>query len=99
MSEWPTEEGLAARHVQAFDARTGKLKWVFHVIPENGEFGADTWKDGSNSYTGNASLETGSMSGDAMSSGRCICPFSRQRGDLGRISQGRWALCPTALLR
>ncbi len=30
--------------VRAFDARTGKLVWRFHVIPLPGEFGHDTWE-------------------------------------------------------
>lgn len=42
--------------IRAFDARTGKLKWVFHTIPLDGEFGADTWKDGSNRTTGNTNV-------------------------------------------
>ncbi len=29
--------------VQAYDVRTGRLRWVFHSIPRSGEFGADTW--------------------------------------------------------
>lgn len=29
--------------VRAFDARSGKLRWVFHTIPHPGEFGYDTW--------------------------------------------------------
>ena len=32
--------------VQAYDVRTGKVKWVFHTIPHPGEFGYDTWPDG-----------------------------------------------------
>jgi quinoprotein glucose dehydrogenase len=32
--------------VQAYDVRTGKVKWVFHSIPHPGEFGYDTWPDG-----------------------------------------------------
>jgi len=32
--------------VHAYDVRTGKLAWVFHVIPHDGEFGADTWPEG-----------------------------------------------------
>ena len=31
--------------VRAFDARTGKLVWRFHVIPRPGEFGNETWKE------------------------------------------------------
>jgi quinoprotein glucose dehydrogenase len=29
--------------VQAYDARTGRIQWVFHSIPHPGEFGYDTW--------------------------------------------------------
>ena len=29
--------------VRAYDVRTGRLRWTFHVIPRAGEFGADTW--------------------------------------------------------
>ena len=33
--------------VRAFDARSGKLVWTFHTVPRPGEFGNDTWQDGS----------------------------------------------------
>lgn len=29
--------------ILAYDAKTGKFMWKFHVIPRPGEFGADTW--------------------------------------------------------
>jgi glucose dehydrogenase len=32
--------------VHAYDVRTGKLAWIFHVIPHEGELGADTWPEG-----------------------------------------------------
>ena len=32
--------------VHAYDVRTGKLAWIFHVIPHEGEFGFDTWPEG-----------------------------------------------------
>jgi quinoprotein glucose dehydrogenase len=32
---------------RAFDALSGKLRWRFHVIPRDGEYGADTWQEGS----------------------------------------------------
>ncbi len=32
--------------VQAYDVVTGKLAWVFHSIPHEGEFGYDTWPKG-----------------------------------------------------
>ena len=33
--------------IRGFDARTGKQLWVFNLIPRPGEFGHDTWLDGS----------------------------------------------------
>ena len=38
--------------VRAFDVRTGKLRWLFHTIPQAGEFGTDTWEDGAWQFTG-----------------------------------------------
>jgi len=32
--------------VQAYDVRTGKVRWVFHTIPLPGEPNYDTWPDG-----------------------------------------------------
>jgi quinoprotein glucose dehydrogenase len=29
--------------VRAFDVRTGKLRWIFHLIPRPGEVGYETW--------------------------------------------------------
>ncbi len=29
--------------IHAYDVRTGKLLWMFHVVPHPGEFGYDTW--------------------------------------------------------
>ncbi len=42
--------------VRGFDARTGELLWTFHTIPEPGEFGYETWEEGSAAYTGNAGV-------------------------------------------
>jgi len=38
--------GGAPADVHAYDVRTGKLAWIFHVIPHEGEFGYDTWPEG-----------------------------------------------------
>ena len=40
--------------VHAFNVRTGALRWTYHTIPQEGEFGTDTWQDRSWSYTGHA---------------------------------------------
>jgi quinoprotein glucose dehydrogenase len=56
------DEGPAAApgYIRAFDVRTGKLQWIFHTIPQPGEYGYDTWEDsvaykhigGANSWSG-----------------------------------------------
>ncbi len=33
--------------IRGFDIKTGKQLWKFNLIPQQGEFGADTWKNGS----------------------------------------------------
>jgi len=53
----PTPENIPG-DIRGFDARTGELLWTFHVVPEDGEFGADTWENGSNRYSGNAGVWT-----------------------------------------
>jgi len=45
-------------YVRGFDVRTGKRLWIFHTIPEKGEFGYDTWLNGSAEYTGNTGVWT-----------------------------------------
>jgi quinoprotein glucose dehydrogenase len=50
--------------VRGFDARTGKRLWIFHTIPQPGEFGNDTWLKDSWAYTGNTG-NWGQMSADA----------------------------------
>jgi quinoprotein glucose dehydrogenase len=42
--------------MQAFDVRTGKLVWKFDLIPQKGEYGHETWEDGSASYTGHTNV-------------------------------------------
>jgi quinoprotein glucose dehydrogenase len=42
--------------VRAFNARTGKLAWTFHTVPLAGEFGSDTWGQGSAQYTGHTNV-------------------------------------------
>jgi quinoprotein glucose dehydrogenase len=34
-------------YIRGFDIRTGKQLWRFNLVPQPGEFGADTWKNGS----------------------------------------------------
>jgi quinoprotein glucose dehydrogenase len=56
-------EGLGYLHstnakglVRAFDVRTGKQIWRFNTIPYPGEFGNETWENGSWEWTGNVGV-------------------------------------------
>jgi quinoprotein glucose dehydrogenase len=35
----------APGHIRAYDTRTGKQQWIFHTIPQPGEFGFTSWED------------------------------------------------------
>jgi quinoprotein glucose dehydrogenase len=39
--------------IRGYDVRTGKLLWTFHVMPQKGDSGLETWGKGSASYVGN----------------------------------------------
>ena len=58
-------EGLGYRYstnskglVRAFDVRTGKQIWRFNTIPYPGDFGNDSWENGSWAWTGNVGVWT-----------------------------------------
>lgn len=53
ISDGPVVKEAPRGDVQAFDARTGKPLWIFHTIPQAGEFGNETWENESWKYTGN----------------------------------------------
>jgi len=54
----PRSRQMPPGHVRGYDAFTGELRWTFHTIPQPGEFGHETWEDGSWEYTGNAAVWT-----------------------------------------
>jgi len=58
-------EGLGYRYstnakglVRAFDIKTGKQLWRFNTIPGPGEFGNDSWENGSWEWSGNTGVWT-----------------------------------------
>jgi len=53
----PTPQNIPG-DIRGFDAETGELLWTFNVVPEDGEYGADTWENGSNRYSGNGGVWT-----------------------------------------
>jgi len=46
-------------HIRAFDANTGKQRWIFHTIPHPGEFGYDTWPPDAYKISGGANAWSG----------------------------------------
>ncbi len=41
--------------ILAYDVKTGKFMWKFHVIPRPGEFGHETWENDAWRWTGDVS--------------------------------------------
>ena len=54
MTDSPGTREQPRGDVRAFDVRTGALRWQFHVIPQDREFGVDTWENESWKYSGQA---------------------------------------------
>jgi quinoprotein glucose dehydrogenase len=46
-------------HVRAFDVKTGKQRWIFHTIPQPGEFGYNTWPAEAYKLSGGANAWAG----------------------------------------
>lgn len=55
----PDELPSTSGDVRAFNVNTGKLAWVFHTIPQKGEYGADTWPAGARGKNGGANCWAG----------------------------------------
>ncbi len=43
-------------YVRGYDVRTGERKWIFHTLPQLGEFGNEAWLNDSWRYTGNTGM-------------------------------------------
>jgi quinoprotein glucose dehydrogenase len=56
ISDVPRSMSAPPGDVRAFDVRTGRERWVFHTVPEEGELGHETWESGADVYTGNTNV-------------------------------------------
>jgi quinoprotein glucose dehydrogenase len=63
ISDGPRYQLAPPGDVRGYDVHTGKELWQFHTIPQEGEFGNDTWENGSWRYTGGAN-PWGSLTAD-----------------------------------
>jgi len=66
-------------HVRGFDVRTGEQRWIFHSIPQDEEYGVETWEEGAWEYSGNTNVWT-VMSGDP-ELGYVYLPFGTPTND------------------
>ena len=51
--DYGTHNNSPPGHIRAYDARTGKFKWRFHTIPQEGEPFVETWENDSWKKAGN----------------------------------------------
>jgi quinoprotein glucose dehydrogenase len=89
---------VAPGHVRAYNIRTGHLEWIFHTVPQPGEFGYDTWPPDAWKFIGGAN----SWPGMALDEKRGIvyvptgsCGFDFWGGN--RLGQDLFANCLLAL--
>ena len=56
--DFPLAKEMPPGDVRGFDVRTGKQQWLFRSVPGEGEFGNETWEQGSWKTTGSANVWT-----------------------------------------
>ncbi|MEE2777588.1 MAG: PQQ-binding-like beta-propeller repeat protein [Acidobacteriota bacterium] len=44
--------------IRGYDVETGEMKWLFDIIPRPGQFGYETWENGSAEYSGHGNVWT-----------------------------------------
>ncbi len=77
--DFPTMKEAPPGHVRGYDVRTGKMNWIFHSIPQAGEFGNETWEDKSWEYSGNTNVWSMMSADDEL--GYVYLPFGTPTND------------------
>jgi quinoprotein glucose dehydrogenase len=75
----PLVKEMPPGDVRGFDVRTGRQLWQFRSIPAEGEFGNETWEQGSWKTTGAANVWSMMSADDAL--GYVYLPFSTPSND------------------
>jgi quinoprotein glucose dehydrogenase len=44
INDGPISKEAPRGDIQAFDVSNGKPRWIFHTVPQAGEFGNETWE-------------------------------------------------------
>jgi len=76
----PRSKSGPAGNIRGYDMHTGEMLWIFHTIPQEGEFGTETWRNDSNTFTGNAG-SWATMSAD-QERGIVYVPVEAATGDM-----------------
>lgn len=79
VNDAPPELVMPPGDVRGFDVRTGRQRWAFHSVPREGEFGHDTWANGSARTTGAANVWTMMSADEAL--GYVYLPFGTTAND------------------
>ncbi|HWW51899.1 MAG TPA: PQQ-binding-like beta-propeller repeat protein, partial [Verrucomicrobiae bacterium] len=79
VNDVPLAADMPPGDVRGFDVRTGKQQWIFHSVPRKGEFGNETWMNGSWKTTGAANVWTMMSADEAL--GYVYLPFSTPSDD------------------
>ncbi|MDD9894690.1 MAG: pyrroloquinoline quinone-dependent dehydrogenase [Gammaproteobacteria bacterium] len=58
VNDGPSSIQTPPGHIRAFNPESGELEWMFRTIPQAGEFGNETWEDGSWEYSGSTNSWT-----------------------------------------
>jgi quinoprotein glucose dehydrogenase len=77
--DFPAERAMPPGDVRGFDVRTGKQRWRFRSVPGEGEFGNETWGQGSWKTTGGANAWTLMSADEAL--GYVYLPFGTPSND------------------
>ncbi len=78
IQDFPLQE-MPPGDIRGFDVRTGAQRWVFHAVPQEGEFGVESWADGSWAHNGNTNVWTIMSCDEEL--GYLYLPFSTPTND------------------
>ena len=77
--DFPLAEKMPPGDVRGFDVRTGKQQWLFRAVPGEGEFGNETWDEGSWKTAGAANVWSLMSADEAL--GYVYIPFTTPAND------------------
>jgi quinoprotein glucose dehydrogenase len=77
--DFPLVKEMPPGDVRGFDVRTGKQQWLFRSVPGEGEFGNETWDNGSWKTTGGTNAWTLMSADEAL--GHVYLPFGTPSND------------------